>query len=129
MFRDMRLTGARARVETNNAKLVYEHPSTLCLYICLYISISGLTLIVASEIVTELIFDHSVHGCAYLWTPLVVAILSALAAGLVSVGQGREEDMLFLVGKDLKRVVIVISPRITLFGGFMVIMVMVILSF
>lgn len=79
MFRDMRLTGAHARVETNNAKLVYEHPSTLC------ISISGLALIVASETVTELIFDRSVCACAHLWTPLVVTILSALAASRVSV--------------------------------------------
>lgn len=89
MFRDMRLTGAHARVETNNAKLVYEHPSTLC------ISISGLTLIVASEIVTELIFDGSVHGCAYLWTPLVVTILSALAAGTVSVLDKEESKVCY----------------------------------
>lgn len=91
MFRDMRLTGAHARVETNNAKLVYEHPSTLC------ISISGLTLIVASEIVTELIFDRSVSGCAYLWTPLVVTILSALAAGIVSVLDKEESKICYFL--------------------------------
>lgn len=47
----------------------------------------------------------------------MVTILSALAAGIVSVLDKEERKMLFLVGKDLKRVVIVISPRITLFGG------------
>lgn len=113
MFRDMCLTGVRARVETNNAKLVYEHPSTLC------ISISGLALIVASETVTELIFDRSLRACARLWTPLVVTILSALAASRVSVldKEDGKEKILFLAGKDLKHVVIVISPRITLFLG------------
>lgn len=89
----------------------------MSILLLLCISISGLTLIVASEIVTELIFDRSISGCAYLWTPLVVTILSALAAGIVSVLDKEERKMLFLVGKDLKRVVIVISPRITLFGG------------
>lgn len=52
MFRNMRLTEAHTHVETNNAELVYKHPSTFC------ICVSRLTLTGASEIATELTFDQ-----------------------------------------------------------------------